>query len=138
MSYHQVKNIKILLIYFLLLVFITYAAVSLISIIVLIYFAAPKYGATYPIVYITICSLVGSFLVLSIQGKSTKQTFIEFLVLGFGSSIIYSIAHWEDDNQFLLWQMYVLIAFILLAVVMQINYLNKALNLFSTAIITPG
>ncbi|KAJ3089718.1 hypothetical protein HK102_005684 [Quaeritorhiza haematococci] len=61
----------------------------------------------------------------------------KFLDLGFGSSLVYTFAHWEEDNQFLQWPIYPLFGFVVLTVTMQINYLNKALNLFSTAIVTP-
>ncbi|KAI8847189.1 magnesium transporter NIPA-domain-containing protein [Chytridium lagenaria] len=86
-------------------------------------FVCGAYGDKNPLVYISICSTVGSFLVLSIQG--------------FGSCVVYSSRHWRDDNQFLYWQMYLLFAFIIFTVVAQIHFLNKALNLFSTAIVTP-
>ena len=46
---------------------------------------APKYGEDQPIVYISICSIVGSYLVLFVQG--------------FGSALVYSFANWEKDNQ---------------------------------------
>jgi hypothetical protein len=89
----------------------------------LIYKVSPVYGDSNPIVYISICSLVGSFLVLSVQG--------------FGSAIAYSGRHWDDDNQFLKWEFYLLLAFIILTIMGQIHFLNKALNQFSTAIVSP-
>ncbi|KAJ3381753.1 hypothetical protein HDU80_001707 [Chytriomyces hyalinus] len=89
----------------------------------LVYHVAPVEGEKNPLVYIAICSLVGSFLVLSCQG--------------FGSSIAYTFGHWEEDNQFLEWPIYPLILFIIYTVMIQIHFLNKALNKFSTAIVTP-
>ncbi|KAJ3228088.1 hypothetical protein HK099_006713 [Clydaea vesicula] len=84
---------------------------------------APKYGDKHPLCYILICSLMGSFLVLSCQG--------------FGSSLVHTFTYWTTENQFLEWPIYPLIGFIVFSLGMQINYLNKALNLFSTAVVTP-
>lgn len=56
---------------------------------------------------------------------------------GLGSALVYSVSNWETDNQFLLWQIYPLIVFVIISVLLQINYLNKALNLFSTSIVSP-
>ncbi|KAJ3129325.1 hypothetical protein HK098_001737 [Nowakowskiella sp. JEL0407] len=103
--------------------FLAYSILILGTVLYLIYYASPKYGTEHPIVYISICSLVGSYLVLSTQG--------------FGSSIVYSFNHWNDDNQFAKWQLYPLLAFVIFTAFVQINFLNKALNLFSTAIVTP-
>ncbi|KAI9209490.1 magnesium transporter NIPA-domain-containing protein [Polychytrium aggregatum] len=103
--------------------FIVYSVLCTGAILYLIFILAPKYGDKHPIVYISICSFVGSFLVLSCQG--------------FGAALVYTAAHWTDDNQFLRWPLYLLIAFIAFTICVQINYLNKALNLFSTAIVTP-
>ncbi|ORY49350.1 DUF803-domain-containing protein [Rhizoclosmatium globosum] len=72
--------------------FLVYSGVLLFLILYLIYQVSPRYGSKYPIVYISICSMVGSFLVVSIQG--------------FGSSIVYSGSNWNTDNQFRYWTMY--------------------------------
>ncbi|KAI9347806.1 magnesium transporter, partial [Zopfochytrium polystomum] len=103
--------------------FIVYSIIVAAVVFYLIYGLAPKYGDKNPIIYISICSIVGSFLVLSTQG--------------FGSSIVYSARHWHTDNQFKQWAMYPLFGFIVFTVCVQIHFLNKALNLFSTAIVTP-
>lgn len=116
---------------------------------------SPVYGEKHPIVYISICSIVGSFLVLSAQGNQPQYLYISmtftksihpFLFIlsisslslpGFGAAMAYSFANWHTDNQFTQWPLYPTLAFVIATVVMQINYLNKALNLFSTAIVTP-
>jgi hypothetical protein len=49
-------------------VFITYVAVVIIVTIVLIVYAAPRYGHTNILVYIAVCSLVGSLSVISVKG----------------------------------------------------------------------
>ncbi|KAJ3233797.1 hypothetical protein HDU81_001978 [Chytriomyces hyalinus] len=103
--------------------FIVYAVCVACVVYYLVYHVAPVEGEKNPLVYIAICSLVGSFLVLSCQG--------------FGSSIAYTFGHWEEGNQFLEWPIYPLICFIVYTVMVQIHFLNKALNKFSTAIVTP-
>jgi hypothetical protein len=50
---------------------------------------------------------------------------------------VYSIRHWQDDNQFLKWELYVLGVFVICAAIFEIKYLNKALTHFSTSIVTP-
>ena len=54
-----------------------------------------------------------------------------------GAAALYSINHWETDNQFRHWGFYPLLMFVAFTVVFQINYLNKALAHFSATIVTP-
>ncbi|KAJ3237285.1 hypothetical protein HDU81_009791 [Chytriomyces hyalinus] len=96
------------------------ANVSVLSYMIL--HAARKWGETSPMVYITICSLLGSMVVVVLQV--------------IGSAVVYSAEH-PDDSQFKDWTFYLLIVFVCCCGVTQINYLNKALNIFSTAIVTP-
>ncbi|KAJ3396916.1 hypothetical protein HDU92_001489 [Lobulomyces angularis] len=104
-------------------IFLVYTVLVFGCIFYLIHYIAPKYGDKHPLCYILICSLMGSFLVLSCQG--------------FGSSLVHTFTYWTTENQFLEWPIYPLIGFIVFSLGMQINYLNKALNLFSTAVVTP-
>jgi drug/metabolite transporter (DMT)-like permease len=83
----------------------------------------PVHGSSQPIVYLSITSLGGAFVVNAAQGL--------------GSSIVYSMRHWEDDNQFFNWKLYPLGVFVGVAAVFQILYLNKSLQYFSTSIVTP-
>ncbi|KAI9350934.1 magnesium transporter NIPA-domain-containing protein [Obelidium mucronatum] len=55
----------------------------------LVIYVQPRYAQRSPLVYISISSLGGSYLVLSTQG--------------FGTSLVYSIRNWGTDNQFLQW-----------------------------------
>ncbi|KAI8841090.1 magnesium transporter NIPA-domain-containing protein [Chytriomyces cf. hyalinus JEL632] len=96
------------------------ANVSVLSYMIL--HAARKWGETSPMVYITICSLLGSMVVVVLQV--------------IGSAVVYSAEN-PDDSQFKDWTFYLLIVFVCCCGVTQINYLNKALNIFSTAIVTP-
>ncbi|KAK5671289.1 hypothetical protein QVD99_002318 [Batrachochytrium dendrobatidis] len=103
--------------------FLTYSCVSLVFVLYMIFHIGPRYGHVHPIVYISITSIVGSFLVNAAQG--------------FGSSFVYSLRHWEADNQFVQWPIYPLFVFIVITVIIQVNYLNKSLSYFSTSIVTP-
>ncbi|KAJ3191479.1 hypothetical protein HK101_007679 [Irineochytrium annulatum] len=103
-------------------IFLVYFAVNMIALLLLVFLAAPRWGERWPLIYISICSILGSFVVVSMQGL--------------GSAIVYTASH-PDDNQFKDWTMYPLLVMVVLSGVMQINYLNKALNIFSTAIVTP-
>lgn len=88
---------------------------------------------------ISICSLIGGLSVATTQGL--------------GSSILTSI---RGDNQFKHWFMYFLLGFVIITLLTEINYvrlpsrsegsadtdtarqqLNKALELFNTAMVTP-
>ncbi|TPX32541.1 hypothetical protein SmJEL517_g04391 [Synchytrium microbalum] len=103
--------------------FIVYAMLMIVGILVLIFYAAPRWGETQPIVYIAVCSISGSFVVLAVQG--------------FGSAVVYSFTHWNTGNQFKDPGLYGLLAFVIVLVIIQINYLNKALHYFTTSIVTP-
>ncbi|KAI8901661.1 magnesium transporter [Globomyces pollinis-pini] len=103
--------------------FICYAIFSAILLVWLVVYIAPLYGKTQPVVYLSITSIGGAFLVNAAQG--------------FGSSIVYTTRHWEDDNQFRYWGFYPLTAFIGLSAVFQIHYLNLSLLYFSNSIVTP-
>ncbi|KAJ3094040.1 hypothetical protein HDU97_008663 [Phlyctochytrium planicorne] len=103
-------------------IFVSYFIVNGLGLLYLVFYAAPRWGERWPLVYISICSIIGSMVVVSMQG--------------FGSAVVYSFSA-GAPNQFKEWSMYPLLVFVVLCGVMQINYLNKALNIFSTAIVTP-
>ncbi|KAK9761238.1 hypothetical protein K7432_014008 [Basidiobolus ranarum] len=101
-------------------VFITYAIVVILVSLFLIFWVAPKYGKNNMMVYISVCSLIGSLSVVCTQGL--------------GASIVYSIT---TESQFKYPFIYALIVFVVITLLVEVDYLNKALNLFSTAIVTP-
>ncbi|KAJ1536950.1 hypothetical protein HK096_005950 [Nowakowskiella sp. JEL0078] len=103
-------------------VFLTYCGVMVAILVIFMTILDPHYGNKWPLVDITICSIMGSFVVISTQG--------------FGSAIVYSISY-PEDSQFTHWELYPLIIFVIVTAIAQIHYLNKALNVFSTAVITP-
>jgi uncharacterized membrane protein len=53
---------------------------------------------------------------------------------GIGGAIVHSFA---IENQFTNWFVYLVLALTLITLAVEIIYLNKALNLFNTAIVTP-
>ncbi|ORX89611.1 DUF803-domain-containing protein, partial [Basidiobolus meristosporus CBS 931.73] len=86
----------------------------------LIFKIAPKHGKNNMLVYISVCSLIGSLSVVCTQGL--------------GASIIYSVT---TESQFKHPFIYALIVFVVVTLLVEVDYLNKALNLFSTALVTP-
>ncbi|KAJ3188353.1 hypothetical protein HDU85_005504 [Gaertneriomyces sp. JEL0708] len=86
----------------------------------LIYKVAPKYGRKNMIVYIMICSLVGSVSVMACKG------------LGIALRLTAS-----GSNQFIYPSTYVFGLAVVGCAMVQMNYFNKALDLFSTTKVTP-
>ena len=102
--------------------FLVYSFFAVAVLCYLVFRLGPLYGSTQPIIYLSITSLGGAFLVNAAQGL--------------GSSIVYSISS-PEDSQFKHWAMYPLMAFTLFCAIFQVNFLNKSLQHFSTSIVTP-
>ncbi|KAI8064459.1 magnesium transporter NIPA-domain-containing protein [Gongronella butleri] len=100
--------------------FLIYAGVIVLISLVLIFYAGPKWGRKNMLVYIFICSLIGSISVVFTQG--------------FGTAIVYSIT---VSNQFTNWFIYVMLGILVVTLILEIVYLNKALNIYNTALVTP-
>lgn len=83
---------------------------------VMIYKIAPKYGKKNPLIYLSICSLVGSISVMSIKafGIALKLTF-------------------GGVNQFTHPSTYVFMILTAVCIVTQMNYFNKALSQFPSS-----
>ena len=81
----------------------------------MIFAVVPRYGRTNPVIYISICSVVGSVSVMSIKGfgVAVKLTF-------------------SGNNQFTHPSTYVFGIVTAACIVIQMNYFNKALDTFST------
>ena len=92
-----------------------YCLVVLVFSLVMIYVVVPRYGRSNPIVYISICSLVGSVSVMAIKG------------LGVAVKLTFS-----GNNQFTRPATYVFAILVGGCIVVQTNYFNKALDTFST------
>lgn len=82
---------------------------------VMIYKVVPLYGRKEPVVYISICSLVGSVSVMSIKG--------------FGVALRLTFA---GNNQLDHPSTYVFAIVVIVCILVQMNYFNKALDQFST------
>ncbi|ORZ19974.1 magnesium transporter NIPA-domain-containing protein [Lobosporangium transversale] len=87
----------------------------------LIWKAGPRWGKEHMMVYIGICSLIGSLSVVATQAL--------------GAAIVHNIS--TGEPQFNIWFTYFVIIFMVITLLIEINYLNKALNLFNTAMVTP-
>lgn len=100
--------------------FLMYVVAALGAIYVLIFRVPVDVQAGNILVYVSICSIVGSISVMSCKalGIALKLTL-------------------EGSNQFIFPQTYAFVAVVIFAVVTQMNYLNKALDIFNTAIVTP-
>ncbi|KAF9936681.1 hypothetical protein BGZ67_002140 [Mortierella alpina] len=83
--------------------------------------AGPRWGKDHMMVYIGVCSLIGSLSVVSTQAL--------------GAAIVHNIS--TGEPQFNTWFTYFVIVFMVITLLTEINYLNKALNLFNTAMVTP-
>nr|XP_032624802.1 magnesium transporter NIPA3 [Chelonoidis abingdonii] len=101
-------------------VFIAFAVVVTVVSLMLIFVVAPRKGQTNILVYISICSVIGAFSVSSVKG------------LGIA---IKEILEQKPVYQHPL--VYILVGTLVLSVSTQINYLNKALDMFNTSLVTP-
>ncbi|KAF8949585.1 hypothetical protein BGZ46_005078, partial [Entomortierella lignicola] len=101
--------------------FLVYMCLVIIASLGIIWKVAPKYGKKHLLVYISICSLIGSLSVVATQGL--------------GAAIVHNVT--TGTPQFNHWFIYVTIVFVVCTLLTEINYLNKALNLFNTAMVTP-
>ncbi|KAK9825582.1 hypothetical protein WJX74_007480 [Apatococcus lobatus] len=100
--------------------FMLYTVAAIAATLFLIFYLAPAYGMTTIFVYVGICSLVGSLSVMSCKalGIALKLTF-------------------QGQNQFVYAESYYCLLIVAVCVLTQMNYLNKALDLFNTAIVSP-
>ncbi|KAH8434233.1 DUF803 domain membrane protein [Aspergillus melleus] len=87
---------------------------------VMIYRVAPVYGKRNPLIYISICSTVGSVSVMSVKA--------------FGIAVKLTLG---GNNQFTHASTYVFMIVTAFCILTQMNYFNKALNQFSTSIVNP-
>jgi hypothetical protein len=92
-----------------------YCFTVLVFSLVMIYGVVPRYGRSNPLVYLSICSLVGSVSVMAIKG--------------FGVAVKLTIG---GNNQFTHPSTYVFGIVVAVCILVQMNYFNKALDTFST------
>ncbi|KAJ6794787.1 putative magnesium transporter NIPA6 isoform X2 [Iris pallida] len=100
--------------------FLLYVASVVILVFVLVFHFGPRYGHSNVLVFTGICSLMGSLSVMSVKalGTALKLTF-------------------EGTNQLVSPETWFFMLVVLTCVVTQMNYLNKALDIFNTAIVSP-
>ncbi|KAI9685843.1 MAG: hypothetical protein M1822_004121 [Bathelium mastoideum] len=100
--------------------FLSYAGVIIVGCAFVALWAGPRYGKKSMLVYLTVCSLIGGLSVVATQGL--------------GAAIVTQIAGTPQFNQ---WFLYVLLVFVIATLLTEIIYLNKALNIFNAALVTP-
>ncbi|KAM5574422.1 putative magnesium transporter NIPA4 [Rosa sericea] len=100
--------------------FLLYAALVIAAVFILIFHFIPQYGQTHIMVYIGVCSLVGSLSVMSVKA------------LGIALKLTLS-----GMNQLVYPQTWVFTLVVITCVLTQMNYLNKALDTFNTAVVSP-
>jgi drug/metabolite transporter (DMT)-like permease len=102
--------------------FLSYAGVIIITCAFIAFYFGPKYGKKSMMVYLTVCSLIGGLSVVATQGL--------------GAAVV-AQASGSHGGQFKEWFLYVLLVFVVATLLTEIIYLNKALNLFNAALVTP-
>ncbi|XP_076071473.1 magnesium transporter NIPA2-like isoform X2 [Mytilus galloprovincialis] len=100
--------------------FVIYAFLMVGTAIFFMIFVAPKYGNRTVLVYITICSTLGSFTVMGCKGVGVA---------------IHQTLH--GQNQFTNWLTYVFLSAVIICILVQMNFLNRALDIYNTAVVTP-
>ncbi|POR36009.1 Magnesium transporter NIPA2 [Tolypocladium paradoxum] len=100
--------------------FLSYAGVILVGAAVAAIYAGPRWGNKNMLVYISICSWIGGLSVVSTQGL--------------GAAIIAWIGGKPQYKEWFLW---VLFVFVIGTLVTEIIFLNKALNIYNAAVVTP-
>ncbi|KAH1204381.1 putative magnesium transporter NIPA4 [Glycine max] len=100
--------------------FLFYAAMVITATFILIFHFIPLYGQTHIMVYIGVCSLVGSLTVMSVKALGIV---IKLTLSGM--------------NQLIYPQTWAFTLVVLVCVLTQMNYLNKALDTFNTAVVSP-
>lgn len=100
--------------------FIVFAVCVVGSSLVLIFAVAPRFGQKNVLVYILICSVIGSLSVSCVKGLGIgiKELFA-------GTAVLKEPLFWS------------LVICLVICISVQINYLNKALDIFNTSIVTP-
>ncbi|KAF7833349.1 putative magnesium transporter NIPA6 isoform X1 [Senna tora] len=100
--------------------FLLYVSSVVVLVFILVFHFSPRCGHTNVLVFTGICSLMGSLSVMSVKalGTSLKLTF-------------------EGMNQLIYPETWFFMLVVATCVITQMNYLNKALDTFNTAIVSP-
>ncbi|EMR64171.1 putative duf803 domain membrane protein [Eutypa lata UCREL1] len=100
--------------------FLTYAGIIIVGSAFVALWVGPRYGKKNMFPYISVCSWIGGLSVVATQGL--------------GAAIV---AQAGGTPQFNHWFLYVVLVFVIATLLTEIIYLNKALNLFNAAMVTP-
>ncbi|XP_066519123.1 magnesium transporter NIPA2 isoform X2 [Hoplias malabaricus] len=100
--------------------FVVFATLVIIIALIFIFVVGPRHGQTNILVYITICSVIGALSVSCVKGLgiAIKEGFA-------GHPVLQNPLSW------------LLLVSLVTCVSTQINYLNKALDIFNTSLVTP-
>nr|XP_056718049.1 magnesium transporter NIPA2 [Euleptes europaea] len=100
--------------------FMVFATLIVIVSLILIFVVGPRHGQSNILVYITICSVIGALSVSCVKGLGIviKELFA-------GKPVLKHPLAW------------ILLLSLIVCVSTQINYLNRALDIFNTSIVTP-
>ncbi|MCO5569521.1 hypothetical protein L7F22_023234 [Adiantum nelumboides] len=100
--------------------FLLYTASVIAIVLVLVIHFAPRWGHTHVMIFVGICSLMGSLSVMSVKalGIAIKLTI-------------------EGENQFFYVETWLFVMVVGTCILIQMVYLNKALDTFNTAIVSP-
>lgn len=101
--------------------FIAYCLFVFVVVIIFIFLLGPRYGTTNPFVYIIVTGTIGS---LSVMGCKA---------LGVGLKEVFA-GKTEVLSDWLFW---LIVVFVVFFISVQMVYLNKSLDLFNTAVVTP-
>uniref|UniRef100_A0A8H7K895 Magnesium transporter NIPA2 n=1 Tax=Bionectria ochroleuca TaxID=29856 RepID=A0A8H7K895_BIOOC len=116
----SVKDIQTMQSYVIHPLFLSYTGVVLVGSAITALWAGPKWGNKNMLVYISVCSWVGGLSVVSIQGLGA------------------AVVAWAGGKpQYKEWFMWVLLVFVIITLLVEIVYLNKALNIYNAAMVTP-
>ncbi|XP_057420373.1 probable magnesium transporter NIPA6 isoform X2 [Lotus japonicus] len=100
--------------------FLSYTAAAIAVTLALVLYIAPRFGQTNILVYVGICSVIGSLTVMSVKaiGIAMKLTL-------------------EGANQFFYFQTWIFSTVAITCIIIQLNYLNMALDNFNAAVVSP-
>ncbi|KAI0387979.1 DUF803-domain-containing protein [Hypomontagnella monticulosa] len=100
--------------------FLSYTGVIIVGAAFVAFWVGPRYGKKNMFPYISVCSWIGGLSVVATQGL--------------GAAIVAQAGGTPQFNQ---WFLYVVLVFVIATLLTEIIYLNKALNLFNAAMVTP-
>ncbi|KAE8625658.1 hypothetical protein XENTR_v10006353 [Xenopus tropicalis] len=100
--------------------FLLFATGVVIASLILIFVVGPRHGQSNILVYISICSVIGALSVSCVKGLG-----IAIKGLFSGEPVLRNPLSW------------ILLLSLIVCVSTQINYLNRALDIFNTSIVTP-